>query len=66
MTAVNQPRYYESLKPALEGLGKLNGFGIELLSTKNEVRKAGSQRASVGANGSRGRVTVWQAAHGRP
>jgi hypothetical protein len=38
MTAVNQPRCYESLKPALEGLGRLNGFGMELLSTKNEVR----------------------------
>lgn len=38
MTAINQPRYYESLKPALEGLGRLNGFGMELLSTKNEVR----------------------------
>jgi hypothetical protein len=37
-TAINQPRYYENLKPALAGLGKLNGFGMELLTTKNEVR----------------------------
>jgi hypothetical protein len=37
-TAINQPRYFESLKPALAGLSKLNGFGMELLTTKNEVR----------------------------
>lgn len=36
--AEGEPRYFQKLKPALEGLGVLNGFGMELLTTANEVR----------------------------
>jgi len=35
---VGEPRYYENLKAALAGLGALNGFEVELLTTANEVR----------------------------